>query len=356
MIPTLKRQDYTFSWGGKCFPFLFEDILAESLQQYPFLDTFWVSDGKFLRVYWSKKARVQATQYGTSILGTLDQAKQYCQQIADAKEQALMIETSAPKTFTLFEQQIAPLKEFLYKYIALDPEFTNDFLEEKNDQELLMFLGKQKNLFREDINQVFFEKTGPYQQLISSLAAYFAVSFDFVQSLSLEQLASLFAGRQLQSVQDVFFIHIFEGTKEYIFESDDIRALMKEFAPQTYASGESYLRGVSVSMKGVFQGRVKKVILSYEKFREELAEENISSDKDFVLVADHTTPELVPLMKKSIAIVTDMGGILSHAAITAREFGIPCVVGTESATLLLQTGDLVEVDTEKGLVRVLEKN
>jgi pyruvate,water dikinase len=67
-----------------------------------------------------------------------------------------------------------------------------------------------------------------------------------------------------------------------------------------------------------------------------------------------TTPELVPLMQKAAAIVTDLGGILSHAAIVSRELGKPCVVGTGKATQVLNDGDLVEVDAENGTVRKIE--
>jgi len=51
------------------------------------------------------------------------------------------------------------------------------------------------------------------------------------------------------------------------------------------------------------------------------------------------------------AIVTDEGGILSHAAIIAREFGKPCVIGTKMATQVLKDGDMVEVDANNDIVK-----
>jgi len=56
-------------------------------------------------------------------------------------------------------------------------------------------------------------------------------------------------------------------------------------------------------------------------------------------------------MKKAKAIITDEGGVTCHAAITARELKIPCIIGTKIATKVLKDGDRVEVDAEKGLVR-----
>ena len=70
-----------------------------------------------------------------------------------------------------------------------------------------------------------------------------------------------------------------------------------------------------------------------------------------ILVTGMTRPEFLPLMHKAGAFVTDAGGILSHAAITARELKKPCVIGTQIATKILKDGDLVEVDANKGIVK-----
>jgi pyruvate, water dikinase len=69
-----------------------------------------------------------------------------------------------------------------------------------------------------------------------------------------------------------------------------------------------------------------------------------------VLVAHMTTPDWVPLMRRAAAIVTDSGGMTCHAAIVSRELGIPCLVGTGSATETLRDGELITVDAGKGVV------
>ncbi len=67
-----------------------------------------------------------------------------------------------------------------------------------------------------------------------------------------------------------------------------------------------------------------------------------------VLVARMTAPDWVPLMRRAAAIVTDSGGMTCHAAIVAREMGIPCVVGTGDATRRLRDGEIVTVDATRG--------
>ena len=72
-----------------------------------------------------------------------------------------------------------------------------------------------------------------------------------------------------------------------------------------------------------------------------------------ILVTRITDPSYVPLMKKAKAIVTDIGGITSHAAIVSRELRKVCLVGTKIATQVLKDGDYIEVDANKGLVKKL---
>lgn len=67
-----------------------------------------------------------------------------------------------------------------------------------------------------------------------------------------------------------------------------------------------------------------------------------------------TRPDYVPLMHKAGAIVTDEGGLTSHAAIIARELKVPCVVGTRLAMRVLKNGDRVEVDAINGVIKVID--
>ncbi|MBU0597977.1 hypothetical protein KKF61_03185 [Patescibacteria group bacterium] len=84
----------------------------------------------------------------------------------------------------------------------------------------------------------------------------------------------------------------------------------------------------------------------------------VVNDKDFrlmkkgeILITNNTTPEFVPLMKKARAVVTEQGGMTTHAAIVSRELGVPCVIGTKNATLVFKTGDRVKVNALKGVVK-----
>ncbi|HLC48705.1 MAG TPA: PEP-utilizing enzyme [Candidatus Norongarragalinales archaeon] len=73
-----------------------------------------------------------------------------------------------------------------------------------------------------------------------------------------------------------------------------------------------------------------------------------------IMIAPSTDPEYIVAMKKAAAIVTDEGGITSHAAIVSRELGIPCLVGTKHATKVFRNGEMVELDANHGVIRRLK--
>ena len=73
-----------------------------------------------------------------------------------------------------------------------------------------------------------------------------------------------------------------------------------------------------------------------------------------ILVSETTAPPWTPLFAVAAAVVTDAGGVLSHCAVVAREYGIPAVVGAGTATQRIADGQLIEVDGDAGIVRILD--
>lgn len=118
--------------------------------------------------------------------------------------------------------------------------------------------------------------------------------------------------------------------KTTVVNNEAKSAVVQETAP--------ILKGISAS-PGIGSGVVK--ILKSPKEIDKIK----TGD---VLVAPMTSPDYVPAMKKASAIVTNEGGMTSHAAIVSREMGIPCVVGTKTGTKTLNEGDIVTVNGSTG--------
>ena len=69
-----------------------------------------------------------------------------------------------------------------------------------------------------------------------------------------------------------------------------------------------------------------------------------------------TQVNIVQLIKKCVAILTEQGGVTCHAAIISRELNKPCIVGIDNLTNILKDGDLVDVDANKGVIKILNKS
>jgi phosphoenolpyruvate synthase/pyruvate phosphate dikinase len=109
----------------------------------------------------------------------------------------------------------------------------------------------------------------------------------------------------------------------------------------------------NIGNKGFYKGRVKKIEFSEKT---DFAKEINLMGKGDVLVSGSTGPEMILACKKAGAIITDEGGIISHAAIVSRELGIPSIIGTKIATRMLDDGDIVEVNANNGVVKILKQN
>jgi pyruvate,water dikinase len=127
-----------------------------------------------------------------------------------------------------------------------------------------------------------------------------------------------------------------QGGRWYLVQTRPITTLGEAVA----ASGDLLVAGLAAS-PGVASGRVR-VLRSHADGARLVAGE--------VLVAAMTSPDWVPTIRRAAALVTDSGGVTSHAAIVSRELRIPCVVGARVATTVLRDGELVSVDGAKGRV------
>jgi pyruvate,water dikinase len=117
---------------------------------------------------------------------------------------------------------------------------------------------------------------------------------------------------------------------------------VREWAADDRDSGAA-LSGFAGS-PGIAEGPAR-VILEIERLGE--------LEPGEILVAPVTSPSWTPVFGKIAAAVSDIGGIMSHAAIVSREYRLPAVVGTGNATSRIKTGDRLRVDGDRGTVTIL---
>jgi pyruvate,water dikinase len=127
----------------------------------------------------------------------------------------------------------------------------------------------------------------------------------------------------------------------YMVQTRAVTTLVeKAKAPAPAEAGQILLHGLGAS-PGTATGTVR--VLSSPDEGDRLRQGEI-------LVTTMTAPDWVPLMRRAAAIITDAGGMTSHAAIVSRELGIPCIVGTREATRVLKDGMAITVNAREGTV------
>jgi len=158
---------------------------------------------------------------------------------------------------------------------------------------------------------------------------------------SLEDIKTL-APELAKRVDGVFFLQLPEGPD--IATSDGYKAAVAQYEETSHGATKPASSAIygSVANTGTAIGPVAicRDLASIDKVKQ-----------GDILVASMTRPEYMAAIKKAAAIVTDEGGITCHAAIVARELGIPCVIGTKVATKVFKDGDMVEVRANHGMIK-----
>ncbi len=304
----------------------------------------------------------------------------------------LFIHRNGTVSFFIPEKEFKSLGKYLSNKSQKDKKFAIKYCTElkKNTDKLLPLMKKIQHGIPswaeyKQFNEVF-DKHLPFHVFVKK-------TIDFLLPESLKKLLPYFKDARLYSEMiysdsENFFRNIMKAiAKKEGYNSDYLTCL-------TQKELETYLQTMVLPPEVQLKGRFKKSVLYFEsgkinlflgsvvdKIDNLILKQSISSKKELrgisaypgwvvgkariildphkvknfnqgdILIAGMTRPEFLPLVKKASAIVTDVGGVLCHAAITAREMKIPCVVGTAVATKIFKDGQILEVWADKGIVK-----
>ncbi|NTV41330.1 MAG: hypothetical protein HGA61_03605 [Candidatus Moranbacteria bacterium] len=189
-----------------------------------------------------------------------------------------------------------------------------------------------------------------FNLLLSEVARRFKLKDDEKELYTRKEILNMLKGEKVDAEEikrrkrAVFLVVERDGVR-MLSGDEAITAREAELKQETKRVDQ--FRGI-VAMKGKVTARVKVCNGVND------AIEKLKSGE--ILAVGMTTPDYAPVMRIAGAIITNEGGITCHAAIVSRELGIPCIVGTKIATQVLKDGDLVEVDADNGVVRIIEKS
>ncbi len=219
----------------------------------------------------------------------------------------------------------------------------------KEDKQLVSLIRKIVYL-RTQRGDFVHQSAGAARPLLLKLAELLEVSYDGLLNLYAEEIAEALRGKfdhnlHIRNRRQAFLIYHFDKVKSQVLEGSEVEA---------FCNTHTFLRGGAENVKsfvgktgyrGKCSGPVKIVRTS---------EDVKKVNRGDIMVSAMTTSNFMPAMEKAAAFITDEGGITCHAAIIAREMHKPCVIGTKVGTKVLKDGDIVEVDADKGIIKIIK--
>jgi len=189
------------------------------------------------------------------------------------------------------------------------------------------------------LNKHLFE----YHDKLVELASSLNISYEQLLACAYQEMMSgNIPNKKILDERSKDFVIFRDGTEYRVLIGEEREAFLRKHLDINEKA--DVIKG-SVAYKGIAKGRVVVI---------KKADDLNKVKKGDVLVANMTTPNMVQAMKKAIAFVTDEGGITCHAAILAREIKKPCVIGTRVATDMLSNGDMVEINANEGVVKIIK--
>jgi phosphohistidine swiveling domain-containing protein len=241
--------------------------------------------------------------------------------------------------------------QLLEDRIAADIKIRDEIIarfKSKDDRKVMAIAGEStylKDYFKFSINEM--QLYG--EALFEEISTRTGLSVSTLKNLMHDEIIGLLKGRSAdlslakERIRHCVFVGKYDGhLHTMIGEAADIfeaRYLTLVQDGQKNFKGRSACKGHVTA--------IAKVVLNNDDFKK--------INQGDILVVMNTSPDFVPVLGKSSAIVAEEGGITSHVSVISRELNIPCVVGIPRITQAIKDGDLVEVDANKGVVKILKR-
>jgi len=362
----INPQNYEYLWSNFNPTFFFISYWLN--KEYKKRDTLIIFDSKAkeAKFFLSKKDKKSLGKFGLLFFSKLFPS--WKEKIfLVLKEAKRFIKKSKKKNLSSLSNQSLK-KEFLsviglYHRLGELYFFTEFFLQEEIEKKLrkspkkykrislnLKEMQKIKLKARETINQFWF-KEGVFLDYINEIKK--RTKRKDLYWLSFEEIVKLLEGKKIKKSErnkKDWILTKFNNWKPIIGKRAS--RILREFNYYFFEKRTKEIKG-QIANPGIYKGEAKILPTIFSK---EVKKEIAKMKTGDILVASTTGPEIMVACKKAGAIITDEGGITCHAAIVSRELKIPCIIGTKIATKVLKDGDLVEVDANKGVIKILKKS
>jgi len=368
-IPFLNPQEYIRGWEAHIsgVPLtLIADVSASHHRKWQSVSTF----NNELRSDLIFKTEVDFyTKLGeTTSVDTFEKQANFI--ITNSKLMSKELETICQKSFlskTEVSYMFQKVSEILNNYSIFSEAYTDGAMKNiKKDpnspqSEKLLKILSLKNDLRAMVNATVFYPNAWPGTIVEKLSSQFNIPKEDLWQYREGEVMDLFDGKYLDAQEvaqrkSAFVFYRDKNGKVSIFSGNIAKTLIMQLDDKE-TNNLSFVKGQTANDngKGKVIGPVRLIkntvydMAATQKYIESVCEGD-------VIISEATEPDLLPALYKCAAVVTNRGGLLSHAAITAREIGICCIVGAKGATSFFGDGDIVEIDPSTGIIRLLKKS
>ena len=360
ILPSIQNYQMTFKVTG--LDFMFADLLCRG---FGYLHPLFIcNEGYFLQYFTNEKMQYAAS-YGYDWLSDksgFDEYKKSFTIFNESSFKTLKEILESEITSSSIQQFLNIIYEYFIFYSKMDFQFTNTTYLHINENliiaENLQKLSAFKDVARVWINDVATDNNCLLTKLLSKLSDNFHIDIDTLNLYKISELIDLanniVVDQKVINERSIASVVMYDGQNiRYVTGESAVKYIneVKEFERtqlKTDITGQVANKGNEKEITG----KVKIINVNYADF-DEMEQAIDKMENGDILVSESTAPELMAACTKAKAIVTDMGGMLSHAAIVSRELGIPCVVGTVHASRSLKDGDNIKIDLDTGFIEIL---
>ncbi|MBI3032689.1 hypothetical protein HYY69_04395 [Candidatus Woesearchaeota archaeon] len=260
---------------------------------------------------------------------------------------------SQSKTNEEIDQEITKIEQGLQKTKNLHEQIYAEL--QNADLHYYAKILQNNGLYRYKLKHVWSGAEYLCLDFILELCKRIGIHFDdFIKTYMFSDIHDFLLGKselskaEIESRKKCFVIH-HKNQATNIYSGDEAIAYKNKFiiSEENYKQLSNIIKGMTAN-KGKITAKARVV---HVKDLQQFALDCQQFQKGEILVTTMTSPLMVPIIEKASGIITDEGGICSHAAIISREFGIPCIVGTNGASFSIKTGDVIELDGDNSVIK-----
>ena len=320
-ISKFKKENYILSFWVQGVSVFVTDIHLDSYKE---LEVLYVIDQGMFKQYFTRSAYEKALDRGLKFYSNKQSFNEYkiqllehCKNFKKFFESTIQDKKRLDKgaVFTFFEY----VKKLCGDYAKMNFEFTDKAFQNQYNNPIikknLEGVAKFKDQIRAIMNTVLFEPQGYTTTVFTILEAQFNLDSSIFNNLTQQEILNLFEGeRPEKSVSERQKAFVEHNDTSRFYDKEEAQAIIDEFREEIHM--QDILQG-QIANPGIVTGKVKIIPVDYgnlKRINDEIEKMQVGD----ILVAETTAPELIAACKKARAIITDIGGLMSHAAILSR--------------------------------------